>query len=114
MLTASHRTNKNTQEILATGNGEMLTFPAAAKTQTISDTAAISGPIYFMGLVILSGADAAEMNVTADGNTIFALKAGAASTNGLILPFPVYCPNGITCTRVSGTSPTFVVYYVEE
>jgi hypothetical protein len=113
MLTASHRTTKKTQEVLATGNGEMLTFPAAAKTQALSDTATISGPIYFMGLVILSGADAAQMNVTADGNTIFALKTGAASTNGLILPFPVYCPNGITCTRASGTAATFVVYYVE-
>jgi len=113
MLTAAHRTTKKAQEIAATGSGEMLTFPAAAKAQALSDTGTVSGPVYFMGLVILSGADAAQMNVTADGSTIFALKAGAASTNGMVMPFPVYCPNGITCTRASGTGATFVVYYAE-
>lgn len=114
MITAVHRTTKKTQEILATGSGEVLTFPAVAKAQALSDTATINGPIYFLGLVILTGTESAQMNVTADGGTIFAFKAsGAGTADGMVLPFPVYCPNGVTCTKSFGSGASFVVYYIE-
>lgn len=113
MLTAANRTTKKTQEVLATSNGELVTIPASAKVQVLSDTGSISGAIHLCGMIVIAGADAAQMNITSGGTTIFAWKTAASTVGGLVLPYPVYCANGVTCTRVSGTSPTFIIYYVE-
>jgi len=113
MLTAANRTTKKTQEVVATNTGELLTFPVGAKVQVLSDTGNITGAIHLCGMIVIAGADAAQMNVTADGTTIFAWKTAASTVGGLVLPYPVYCPNGVTCTRVTGTSPTFIIYYIE-
>jgi len=113
MLTAANRTTKKSQEVSATSNGELMTFPVGAKVQVLSDTGSIAGPIHFCGMVIISGADAAQMNVTSGGTTVFSWKVGASSVSGMVLPYPIYCANGVTCTKVSGTSPTFIVYYID-
>ena len=113
MAEAPNRTTKKAQEVVATSNGELMTFPVGAKVQVLSDTGSISGPIHFCGMVIISAGDAAQMTVTADGSTIFGWKVGSASASGMALPYPVYCANGVTCTKVSGTSASFIVYYIE-
>ncbi len=114
MITASHRLTKKTQEILATGNGEVLTFPAAAKALALTDTATINGPIYFIGMLVVCGTESGQMNVTADGNLVFACKVVSAGTvDCRLLQFPVYCPTGVTCTKLFGNGATFVLYYVE-
>jgi len=112
MLTAANRTTKRAQELLATSGGELLTFPAGAAVQSLNDTGNIAGPIHFLGMIVLAGSDAAQATVTSDGSTVYAWKSAAGTAAGLILPFPIYCPNGITCTRNSGTSPTFLVYFI--
>ena len=113
MLTAVNRTTKRSQEVLATSDGELLTFPAESSVQALTATGSITGPLYLCGIVISSGSDAAQMTVTSGSDTIFLWRAGAASTcTGFTLPFPVYCANGITCTKDSGTSATFLVYYI--
>ena len=113
MLTAANRTTKKAQEVAATTNGELMTFPVGAKAQALSDTGSIAGPIHLCGMVIVSAADAAQMTVTADGSTILGWKVASGSAGGTMLPCPVYCANGVTCTKVAGTSATFLVYYIE-
>lgn len=115
MLTASHRTTRQAQEVIATGRGELITLPGAAKVAALTDTATIAGPIHLVGIVIQSGTESAQMVITADGSTVLVWKTtGAGYVSGLTLPFPVACPNGITATKSYGNGATFLVYYIED
>ena len=113
MLTAANRTTKKSQEVVATNTGELLTHPVGAKVQVLTATGAISGPIHICGMIVIAGSDSARMDISADGTTIFAWRTSGSTISGMFLPYPVYCPNGVTCTLMIGATPTFIIYYIE-
>lgn len=113
MLTAANRTTKRSQELVATDGGELLTFPASAVVQTFTDTGSINVPLYLVGMIVISGSESGQMTITSDSNMVYAWKTtGAGNISGLVMPNPIYCPDGVTCTKDYGNGATFLVYYI--
>lgn len=115
MLTASHRTTKQAQEVVATAKGELITIPGDAKVAALSDTSAIAGPVRLLGMIVQTGSESAQMTIAADGGTICVWKTtGSGNVSGIMLPCPIPCPNGMTATKNFGGGATFLVYYMED
>ena len=115
MLTAANRTTKQAQEVTATRKGELLVMSSEAKVAALADTGAIAGPVHLVGMVIESGTESAQMTLSTDGSTILVWKtSGAGAVSGIMLPWPIPCPNGITATKNYGNAGVFLVYYIED
>lgn len=113
MLTAANRTTKRSQEVVATSGGELLTSPASAVVETFTDSGSINVPLHLIGMIIISGPESAQMTITSDSDTVYGWKTtGAGNVSGLVMPNPIYCPDGVTCTKDYGTGATFLVYYI--
>ncbi len=53
------------------------------------------------------------MTITSGSDIVYAWKTtGAGNVSGMVLQNPIYCPDGVTCTKDYGNGATFLVYYI--
>ena len=109
MLTASNKTTKQAQEVLASGPGGLLVSQEECRSYQLAGTATLpTGPCRLIGIVLVSGTEASTILVESDTNLLLKLRSATGWSQCAFLTFPLACPADLVITMTVNGAEAYV------
>jgi len=111
MLTARNQNTLQSQEILANDNGDLMVMMGHCQALVVSQSGFQStGACVLVGALLIAGSDTASVTIESNADMKLKIKVSATGTSAIMFPVPVYCPQDLSIT-LTGTGPSVIVYY---
>jgi hypothetical protein len=109
MLTASNKTTKQAQEILASAQGGLLVSQEECRSYRVSASQTIpTGPCRLVGVVLVSSMEASTVLLECSTNQILKLRSPAGWSQSAFLPLPLACPANLEITMTGNGAEAYV------
>ncbi|GEM_PF-2269989 len=97
MLTASNKTTKHAQELLATAPGGLLVSQEECRCYRVTESAVLpTGPCRLVGAVIVPGMEISTVTIDCGTDTALKLISVPGSTQSAFMPLPLACSTDLT------------------
>ncbi|HET6452836.1 MAG TPA: hypothetical protein VFI02_00405 [Armatimonadota bacterium] len=111
MLTATNRNNRQSQEILANDNGDLMVMMGHCQSLVVTDSGTqYTGACMLMGALLIAGTETAMVAIESNADIKLKIKVSATGTSPILFPIPVYCPEDLHVT-ITGEGAIAVIYY---
>lgn len=109
MLTASNKTTKQAQEVLASGPGGLLVSNEECRSYHVTQTATLpTGPCRLIGVILVSGMEASTILVESNTEPVLKLRSLSAWSQSVFLPYPLACPADLGITMTGNGAEAYV------
>lgn len=113
MLTASNKTTKQAQEIVATAPGGLLVSQEECRCYRVTANATLStGFCRLVGAILVSSAEASMLIIESDTDCVLKLRAPSGWSQSAFLALPLACPADLAVS-ITGTGAEAYVYVAE-
>ena len=111
MLTATNKNSRQSQEILATDNGDLMVMMGHCEALVVSESGFQStGACMLAGALLIGGSDTSSVTIESNTEMKLKIKVAPTGTSAVMFPLSVYCPEDLSIT-LTGTGASVIVYY---